>query len=1426
MSSTLVQNAMDGGEFDEEDEMAEEPISDDVKGFDGPPPASTLPKDISELYADWSVPPSKIEQALWGWIDRGKYRYSLDTSSLFTRYDSRELLERAVELSSVASNEKEELEALACVLAARSKEAGRRASLSQRKHTTTHGKGDWRDTIPNFITLSEVMKNLREMDAAVYYCVSAAKETLKSDGHPELLNVLEYGASHCVNVHRDDAAVEIYNTELSFLMKHENTNQQKAKCYKELVHSYQRLGQLEDALHCSKTRMELLHKELSPDHPAFLQTLIVIGNISRQLGMTEHSLQYHRRVHDLLQEYRDVPNRNQMLATVDLKIGQTLMDQHRPHDARWFVSSALRTFDQRHRKQLWQARSLLTQVDNELGLSGSNEAVVRERKKSVAMQSSTFSDNFPQKRERALEGTDEDPAEVSEEIPPSKKRSTGRHRSESQGSSSSDSSSSSSSDNADLFGRSIPFPSSSQNSFNESSGAVEGGGGDTHGRQSAQGDGSGLKHKGSKGPLGSTSTAPPEGLRGGHGTPGGTKGSQGPLKQTASVGTGGYGTSSATNLANVVSWAADASQWDPSQEQKAFARVIAESENGSISQGGSGGFPSNVVPHGYFSSSTDFGISPDGAPKYGYRSYEEAAEALQKNAKRLISALEVLRAAGGTRQYARKQGDGQMAIDENDAEAVEGKTEEATRVANQVRSASQSLTASYNIPSLRRKQESDNPEESRQASDKLEQLEQLQNQLLLTMADAGDKIGEALDMRGIRSEDLRALASGQSPGSSESSEEEDDGSPMLDHNTVAYRRVRNAIRQQRQESRGTGKGNGGQGNFQPGLLRPVPNPSGRRMKAVAMTAADIFDAVKYRVMALGAFKSLGDRRRQGRIAYKMFSIGLMVKLARMRTYQRYSTIIFTIGFLMGSARRMVFRRRRAKLFALGSSRIEVKSRRRALYSTKLFSVGILLRSVRQKAMSRRAVALFAVGVFPMLLRVEGKPIGHAARKKKSGQQKSTLRQFQFSKVNKTEGTLWEGANPDANYALAKLFPDLYDMFEQKKKKTATKKEGKPKQKKQLTKFIDEGGSRRQNMSIGLAKFKKKAESYGKLAGGLIRMEDPKDFLPEGAESIDQLMSDTILPRTEEMNRALQYENPDNTFDEPELFVWHMSRVPRLEARLRCLKTLNLWEDKKAKVEESINTIKEASLEIRNGETLRKFLVNYVLPFSNALNAGNKGKVTGIKLASITKLADTKAVKDPKVTMLDYLIERIAQHEPAILDMHLEFKTVQWAVNMNEEQIKADINDLHKDRQQLEHSRNEALKQAEQDPSSRDDEFLEAVEEKLGKVQDEDDDIKDRQTKMEDTFKDACKYTAEDPKSTKKEDLFKLVSNVIQTIRNAVQKYKEKKEQEEKQRKKEEEAKRKKERKPKTPKAPKPTGNKPAHSSKISELAQSGLAHSG
>lgn len=76
--------------------------------------------------------------------------YRADTPSLFTRYDVNELRERAFYLSKETKSERDALEAIACALVARSKESGRRGSLThQRRHTNTHGKGDWEETVPS-----------------------------------------------------------------------------------------------------------------------------------------------------------------------------------------------------------------------------------------------------------------------------------------------------------------------------------------------------------------------------------------------------------------------------------------------------------------------------------------------------------------------------------------------------------------------------------------------------------------------------------------------------------------------------------------------------------------------------------------------------------------------------------------------------------------------------------------------------------------------------------------------------------------------------------------------------------------------------------------------------------------------------------------------------------------------------------------------------------------------------------------------------------------------------------------------------------------------------------------------------------------------------------------------------------------------------
>ena len=90
-------------------------------------------------------------------------------------------------------------------------------------------------------------------------------------------------------------------------------------------------------------------------------------------------------------------------------------------------------------------------------------------------------------------------------------------------------------------------------------------------------------------------------------------------------------------------------------------------------------------------------------------------------------------------------------------------------------------------------------------------------------------------------------------------------------------------------SGGGGPSSGGDGLSQPGLLSVVDNPTGRRMKAVAMTADEVARALQVRLMGLGLMKGLGTKKRQSRVAHKLFALSLGLLARRLREARRRAT---------------------------------------------------------------------------------------------------------------------------------------------------------------------------------------------------------------------------------------------------------------------------------------------------------------------------------------------------------------------------------------------------------------------------------------------------------------------------------------------------------------------------------------------------------
>lgn len=179
---------------------------------------------------------------------------------------------------------------------------------------------------------------------------------------------------------------------------------------------------------------------------------------------------------------------------------------------------------------------------------------------------------------------------------------------------------------------------------------------------------------------------------------------------------------------------------------------------------------------------------------------------------------------------------------------LQGAENEAQALGVGVQAAMQALAASSNIPSL---DEATRRGDASAASQEY-QVQQLQRELLLRLGDVAQVLEDKLHAGGIRTEALRAF--------------------VQDHEAI--------------------KASGGApGKLQPGLAKTEPNPTGRRMKAVQMTASDIMDTLKFRMLAVGLFRGLGNKKRQSRVAFRLFALGALVRVSYRATMAHARSLI-------------------------------------------------------------------------------------------------------------------------------------------------------------------------------------------------------------------------------------------------------------------------------------------------------------------------------------------------------------------------------------------------------------------------------------------------------------------------------------------------------------------------------------------------------
>lgn len=557
------------------------------------------------------------------------------------------------------------------------------------------------------------------------------------------------------------------------------------------------------------------------------------------------------------------------------------------------------------------------------------------------------------------------------------------------------------------------------------------------------------------------------------------------------------------------------------------------------------------------------------------------------------------------------------------------------------------------------------------STDRATAVANLRGMLFELVADAGEAVNDVIKDAGIRAGDLRVMAaaeltalqsskSGSRRGagagqdaSAGSGDEDEDIYAAFQSTRATSARDQSALLLDA-DGRVLRAGE----RAQMGLVESVPNPTQRRMKAVALTAHEILAALQRKLSMLGMFKALGDKRRQVRVATKLWAVGHCMLMVRLRARMRRSVQLFAVGFLQGAVRRRAEGIRRARIAALAITSFSMQRHREARRCAKLWALGHCMHAMRLRQQRLRAAKIFALGTCPMWVRTEGKPTGYVFPKKTKASAKSKgpkMRTVAMDVIKDVSGTMFEGAPELTDRRLFQLFPDLRDMFENKPRLAAAGKAAafaaklanKPKEIKWLQ---DESGKRYQNMSIAISRFKN--AGFDKLSGSIHDMD--LESIPDGVDCLQILLDPQQMPTAEDLSNAKNHATPDG-LGLPETFVWHMSKVPLYKQRIEAMIAQAQWDNECGTLQTDVDAMLAACEEILTADKLRRFLVRYVLPFHAALNAGSKkATARGVKLSAIARMSTTKTVKDPKRSMLDYLVEKVADTEPAILTMREGF----------------------------------------------------------------------------------------------------------------------------------------------------------------------------
>uniref|UniRef100_A0A665UT97 Dishevelled associated activator of morphogenesis 1b n=1 Tax=Echeneis naucrates TaxID=173247 RepID=A0A665UT97_ECHNA len=279
----------------------------------------------------------------------------------------------------------------------------------------------------------------------------------------------------------------------------------------------------------------------------------------------------------------------------------------------------------------------------------------------------------------------------------------------------------------------------------------------------------------------------------------------------------------------------------------------------------------------------------------------------------------------------------------------------------------------------------------------------------------------------------------------------------------------------------------------------------------------------------------------------------------------------------------------------------------------------------------------------------GAPLGPSLKKKNIPQPSNPLKSFNWSKLNKLEGTVWMDVDDGKVFKILDL-EDLEKTFSAYQRQQVLRMRSfileteddtlSSKKVKELS-VID--GRRAQNCNILLSRLKLSNEEIKRAILTMDEQEDlPKDML-------EQLLK--FVPEKSDVDLLEEHKHELDRMAKPDRFLYEMSSI----------------------YQEIILDL-TASKEILHSKSLRQ-LLEVVLAFGNYMNKGQRGNAYGFKVSSLNKIADTKSSIDKNITLLHYLITILEKKYPKVLMFQEDLQSIPEAAKVNMTELEKDIGNL-------------------------------------------------------------------------------------------------------------------------------------------------------